>query len=522
MRQQLSILLLILILASCSNTNIKEEKINNKPQQVVLISKYAPEPYKHYLKQDSIGRASKEMSGPYTPVESPSFAYYDSQNNINSWKPKVNEIDTLVIPYYRDHIEISARNIYTRLPNTYLIKNGDTLIINYKNNIPIVTITNRKVTDIELNYSNYRFHQLFDNKYPSHYKVFLGFFLSKQKSSIEETTIDFYKKAIIDKDRELKFLDSLYNINLISELNYRYRKDILNNLMASHNNNKIVKNYLTRHTTLSNKEHINSTYSLNLSKTDSLMIFSYFRDYLNSISKYDLSFIQENNINSGAFYIDSRVRFDSILRDKRFNQTAKNYLLPIAFEGIGQNFRVKDKEKYFSKLIENTTNPTRVNEIQKKYTLDFSKSDRLILSNLKNDTTTFTDVLNKNKGKWLYVDFWASWCSPCRETMPKSVALKKELAKENIEFIYLSLNDKKEKWKLAITSEGISKSQNYFIENGNTSKVIEDLGVKTIPHYLIYNPNGELVNGFANRPGKGAKEQLKRLMSKKQRQLPSI
>jgi len=64
-------------------------------------------------------------------------------------------------------------------------------------------------------------------------------------------------------------------------------------------------------------------------------------------------------------------------------------------------------------------------------------------------------------------------------------------------------------------SDGISKSQNYFIENGNVSKVIEDLGIKTIPHFLIYNPNGELINGFANRPGEGAKKQLKKFLTEK-------
>lgn len=514
MKHKLIILLLVLSYVSCKNANENKEIPNNKPKQIVIISKYAPESYKHYIKQDSVGQQTNEESGPYSPIESPSFAYFDSQNTIRKWKPKVNEIDTLIIPYYRNYLELSTRNIYTSIPNSYLIKNGDTVVIEYENKVPIAKVTNRVVSDIELNYNKYRLKELFDNKYPSHLKIFLGFLLSNEKS-MKETTIDFYKQAIKDGERELKFLDSLQKEKLISNDNYIYRKEVLTSLLESHNRNKTIKEFIEKNKSLSNKENIETIYSLDLSKTDSLMTFLYFRDYLNNISNYDLSFIQENNTNSGAFYIDSRVRFDSILNDKRFNQTAKNYLLLSTYQEIVENFKVKDKEKYFNKLIKNTTNPEKITELQKKYNLDFNKSDKLILTNLENDTLTFSDVIINNKGKWLYIDFWASWCKPCRETMPKSVKLKKELENKNIEFIYLGLNDRKEKWKSAIEAEGISKSQNYFIENGNTSKVIENLYIKTIPHYLIYNPNGELVNGFANRPGEGAKEQLNILMKEK-------
>ena len=79
----------------------------------------------------------------------------------------------------------------------------------------------------------------------------------------------------------------------------------------------------------------------------------------------------------------------------------------------------------------------------------------------------------------------------------------------------VKLNDRKENWEKAVKTDSLSNSHNYFIENGNVSKVVEDLGIKTIPHYLIYNPNGELINGFANRPGKGANEQLRKLITKK-------
>ena len=77
----------------------------------------------------------------------------------------------------------------------------------------------------------------------------------------------------------------------------------------------------------------------------------------------------------------------------------------------------------------------------------------------------------------------------------------------------MGINNTKETWKKAIATDSLSESQHYFVENGNVSKVVEDLGIKTIPHYLIYNPGGTLINGFANRPGKGAKEQLTKLMT---------
>ncbi|MFT4802425.1 MAG: hypothetical protein ACI93N_002203, partial [Flavobacteriaceae bacterium] len=75
MKHRLNILVLILTFISCKNTSEKktEEILKNKPKKIVLISKYAPERYKHFIKKDSIGEQSDKESGPYSPIESPSF-----------------------------------------------------------------------------------------------------------------------------------------------------------------------------------------------------------------------------------------------------------------------------------------------------------------------------------------------------------------------------------------------------------------------------------------------------------------
>jgi thiol-disulfide isomerase/thioredoxin len=506
--------LLTTLLFSCKEEHTNIESKVEKPNKIVLISINAPAKYTHLLKQDSIGKKLKDSSGAKSFSNKNGFTYLDYMNNEQTWLPKPKVSDTVVIEYYSDYLELSTNNFFTSIKETFLVKNGDTVVFNYKHNIPNAEITNRKVNDIELNYNNYRLENLFENKYTSHLMIFSTLWINGVKD-YEQNSINYYKEAKNDYKREIEFLDSLYNSSTITKVNYNYRKDALNILMEKHKRLKNIKQWLEQNRTLKNKEIIEQLFGFNLSKTDSLMNFSFFRDYLNYISEYNLEFIEENNGNSGGFYIDSRIRFDSILKDKRFNQVAKNYLLFNAYDGIGRNFRIKDKEKYFIKLQKNTTNREQLDKLQKNYKLDFSRSDKLILTDLKNDTITFSNVLKNNKGKWLYVDFWASWCKPCRETMPESIKLKKELKNENIEFIYLALNDKKENWEKAIKTDSLSNSQNYFIENGNVSKVIEDLGIKTIPHYLIYNPNGELINGFANRPGKGANEQLRKLITKK-------
>ncbi len=513
MKQTFNILLLILSFVSCKKEN--DKIVTEKPNKVVLISVNAPKKYIHLIKQDSVGKKLKDSLGPRVYWNNNGFTYLDYMNNVQTWRPKANVSDTVTIETHNDYLELSTNNFFTSIKETFLVKNGDTIIFNYEHNIPKAKITNREVSDLELNYNSYRLKKLFDNKYTSHYLIFGNMFLNENFQDHEQKSIDYFNQAKLDFTKEVKLLDSLKKKNLISQTNYLYRKDALKMLMEKHKKLKSIKKWLEQNKSLKGKETIEQVFGFDLSKTDSLMKFSFFRDYLNDITQYDLNFIEENNGSSGGYYIDSRIRFDSILKDKRFNQTAKNFLLFNAYNGIGQNFRVQDKQEYFKKLQENTTNIEQLDQLKKDFKLDFSKSNELVLTNLKNDTLTYYNLLAKNHGKWLYIDFWASWCKPCRKIMPESKKLKKDLKDENIEFIYLSLNDKKENWKKAIEVDEISSSQNYFIENGNVSKVIEDLGIKTIPHFLIYSPNGELVNGFANRPGQGAKEQLKKLITEK-------
>lgn len=499
---------LLTLFLSCKEDNPVIRPKTLRPNHVVIISVDAPAEYKHLMAQDSVGKQILDSTGPYGMIPQNGFTYMDHMNNERKWIPKPNTRDTLTIETYSKFLELSTHNFFTSLKETFLIQNGDTVIITYSNLIPEAKVTNRKVNPVELNYNKFRLNKLFKNKYTSHFLVFGNLLVEEGIEDFDQRSIDYYLKAKEDYLRELALLDSLYQTSTISKENFDYRKDALDMLMESHKKVKAISKWLEQNQSLQDREKLKKPLQFDLASSDSLMKFTFFRDYLDQISKYGLQRITENNGGSGGTYIDSRTRFDSILADERFNQTTKNHLLFKSFEGIGQNFKVKDKEVYFQKLQQFTTNPEKLKEFQKKYNLDFSKSDMLLLTNLANDTLTYNEVLQKNKGKWLYIDFWASWCKPCLENMPASIELKKSFEGKNIDFIYISSYDQKENWRNAIKKFGIGDSQHYFIENGNVSKVIEKLQVETIPHYLIYDPKGNLINGYAARPGQGAKEQL--------------
>ena len=232
-----------------------------------------------------------------------------------------------------------------------------------------------------------------------------------------------------------------------------------------------------------------------------------------SISRYNLPFISRYTNSSGASYIDSRIRFDSILNDRRFTPSARNYLLHDAYQGILRDYEVVDKEAYFKKLLNACTSPEQVQRLAEEHNLSFDRQEQLLLTSLNGDTLTYQKMIENHSGRWMYIDFWASWCNLCRRAMPNSRKMHDWFKNEDVIFIYLALNDKRENWKQAIISDSIQFGDHYFIENGTTSKVLEDLGIITIPHYLIYNAKGVLINGFAERPGdKGIKQLINYLL----------
>lgn len=93
------------------------------------------------------------------------------------------------------------------------------------------------------------------------------------------------------------------------------------------------------------------------------------------------------------------------------------------------------------------------------------------------------------KGKYVIVDFWASWCGPCREKIPELIALYNSYINKGVEVVGISVRDKPENTLKMIERLGIPYPQ-IFDTSGEGAKAY---GISTIPEIIIISPEGTIL-----------------------------
>ncbi len=121
------------------------------------------------------------------------------------------------------------------------------------------------------------------------------------------------------------------------------------------------------------------------------------------------------------------------------------------------------------------------------------------LQNPQYEDVGFQDILDLYEGKVVYLDFWASWCRPCKNEMPHSAKLKEQLKGKDVVFVYISSDKNETAWRNGIEELNIT-GDNYR----SSRKVWEDynsiLNVRYIPRYVLIDKEGNIVDQNAKRP----------------------
>lgn len=100
--------------------------------------------------------------------------------------------------------------------------------------------------------------------------------------------------------------------------------------------------------------------------------------------------------------------------------------------------------------------------------------------------------LSDFRGKWVLLDFWASWCGPCRAENPNVVATFNEFKDKNFTVVGVSLDSSRDKWLEAIEADGLAWTQLSDVK-GWQNAVAEQYSIHSIPANFLLNPEGVIV-----------------------------
>ena len=116
----------------------------------------------------------------------------------------------------------------------------------------------------------------------------------------------------------------------------------------------------------------------------------------------------------------------------------------------------------------------------------------LSLQSLTGEDITFGEIVKAHEGRKVVLDFWASWCKDCIVGFPALEQLMSQTSSQGVDYVFISLDEKKNKWKSAIDRFAL-RGEHYRLTEGWNTPLTHYVVLDWIPRYLVLDEHGRVI-----------------------------
>ena len=168
--------------------------------------------------------------------------------------------------------------------------------------------------------------------------------------------------------------------------------------------------------------------------------------------------------------------------------------------------RPHDVHERCNSLKAMTNNPSFIETIEKvnnKYlAIESREFDKLVLkssnnlADLSEGEALLKKIIEPYKGKFVLLDIWGTWCSPCKEALSHSTEEYARLKDYDIQYLYLANSSPQTAWENVIKEYNVSGPNvaHYNLPDGQQAAIEHHLDVHSWPTYKLFNRNGDMLD----------------------------
>lgn len=343
-----------------------------------------------------------------------------------------------------------------------------------------------------------------NNKINKLQEIFNTYFNALQEQGIDTKSRDWHQ-LLFNNNEPLAFAETKLNEQLSKNASFitsipNFKSDILLFIKAFRNFTVIDKMSLVEI-----EKALQEIKAAKLKRT--ALNIPFLKEYLTELTnayaartleKYNLSidFIKQKNVSQFiAAEAISKFVSDTIIKSELFSEKLR---IELPTNGL-------KNEAFVSYLYDNSTQSVRNTYTEKIERLranklpDLNAVRKKAFDFLLQDSTGKDYRLADFKGKMLFIDFWASWCAPCKAQIPHQKELEKAYAGKDIVFASVSLDKSKPAWLKAVRDEDLHGTI-LHAKGDFKNEFPKAYGIESIPRYMLIDADGYIISDNMMKP----------------------